>query len=101
MKCRRSGKSQITILGISSRGDVQPLVAHGAGLQHNGHQVHVVAGDEFDSFIRHAGLEFISLGVNIQAAMQAHTDLFRFMACIKNRKLKASEMEQDAIVATF
>ena len=57
---------RIVILGIGSRGDVQPLVALGVGLQKKGHQVDVVSGDEFEGLVGVAGLGFIPLGVNIQ-----------------------------------
>ena len=92
---------EITIVAIGSRGDVQPLVALGVGLQQKGHLVHVVAGDEFESLIQGAKLGFSPLGMNIQAAMESHTDLFRFMASIKDRVLKVCETTQDAVVSTF
>jgi sterol 3beta-glucosyltransferase len=94
-------KMRITIMAIGSRGDVQPLVALGVGLQHIGHQVHIVAGDEFNSLIKGAKLDFIPLGINIQTVIESHTNIFSFMASIKDKILKASEIEQDAIVATF
>lgn len=88
-------------MAIGSRGDVQPLAALGVGLKSRGHQVTLVAGDEFDSFVRDAKLEFMPLGIKIQPVMEGQNDIFRFMASIRDKVLKASEMEQDAIVSTF
>ena len=92
---------RITIRAIGSRGDVQPLVVLGVGLQHKGHHVRMVAGDEFATMVTSAQLEFTSLGLNIQAAMADHTNIFRFTHSITDRVLQAVEGEQDAIVATI
>ena len=92
---------RITIMGIGSRGDVQPLVALGVGLQRKGHQVCLVAGNEFEALVKGAQLEFAPLGLNIQAAMEEHTNIFRFAHSITDRILAACEGEQDAIVATI
>ena len=91
----------ITMVAIGSRGDVQPLVALGAGLRNAGNQVHIVAGDEFERLITGANLEFIPLGINIQAAMESQTSIFRFMESIKDQVLKSCKIEQDAIISTF
>ncbi len=92
---------RITIMAIGSRGDVQPLVALGVGLKCKEHSVRVVAGDEFESMVTSAQLEFTSLGLNIQAAMAEHTNIFRFAHSITDKVLQAAEGEQDAIVATI
>ncbi len=92
---------RITIMGIGSRGDAQPLVALGVGLQRKGHHVRVVAGNEFDALVAGAQLEFTPLGLNIQAAMERHTNIFRFAHSITGKILKACEGKQDAIVATI
>jgi len=91
----------ITLLAIGSRGDVQPLVALGVGLLRRDRRVRLVAGDEFEGLVRGAGLEFVPLGLEMQPAMEAQTDLFRFMASIRDNVLRASQGEHDAIVATF
>lgn len=52
---------RITILTAGSRGDVQPYVALGVGLQAAGHQVRLATHDDFMSFIESHGLEFASL----------------------------------------
>ncbi len=58
---------RITILAIGTRGDIQPLVALGAGLQSTGrHQVCFVAPDDFSALAAGAGLDFHSLGLSIR-----------------------------------
>ncbi|MBN1287065.1 MAG: glycosyltransferase [Anaerolineae bacterium] len=92
---------QITIMAIGSRGDVQPLVALGLGLQRAGHEVRLVAGDEFESLAVQYGLPFVRLGVNIREAMQATRDIFRFMRGITGNVLSACrDGDGDAIMAT-
>ncbi|MBN1428004.1 MAG: glycosyltransferase family 1 protein [Anaerolineae bacterium] len=92
---------RITMMAIGSRGDVQPLVALGAGLLQAGHQVRLAAGDEFEGLVAGADLEFVPLGFNIQAIMQQHTDFFRFAHDITDSVLKACDGKEDAIVATL
>jgi sterol 3beta-glucosyltransferase len=92
---------RITMMAIGSRGDVQPVIALGVGLKKAGYQVHIVAGDEFDGLIEGADLEFFPLGINIQSAMESHTNFFHFMKSIQDQVLRACKVEQDAIVSTF
>jgi len=55
----------ITVLAIGTRGDVQPLVALGVGLQQTGrHKVRFVAPDDFGTLAREHGLDFFPLGIN-------------------------------------
>ncbi len=49
---------RITILTIGSRGDVQPYVALGAGLQAKGHRIRLATHACFEAMIRDLGLEF-------------------------------------------
>ncbi len=46
----------ITIIAFGTRGDVQPLLALGKGLEQAGHQVCMVAGANFESWIQQHGL---------------------------------------------
>ena len=92
---------RVTIMAIGSRGDVQPLVALGRGLRSSGHEVRVVAGDEFEGLLRSAALEFVPLGIQIQQAMAVHRNIFRFMKSITGQILSACPDDQDAIVSTF
>ena len=52
----------IAVLTGGSRGDVQPYVALGVGLQRAGHQVRVPAPECFRSLITEAGLQFMPSG---------------------------------------
>ncbi|MGB3510903.1 MAG: glycosyltransferase [Microcoleaceae cyanobacterium] len=53
---------RITILAWGTRGDVQPYIALGLGLQAEGHQVKIASLDIFEDFISNKGLNFASLG---------------------------------------
>jgi sterol 3beta-glucosyltransferase len=52
---------RFTILAHGSRGDVQPYVALGIGLQRAGHTVCLAAPELFESFVTGHGLEFAPL----------------------------------------
>jgi UDP:flavonoid glycosyltransferase YjiC (YdhE family) len=52
---------RITIITIGTRGDVQPYVALGLGLQAAGHEVCVATHLPFESFIRDYGLQFFPI----------------------------------------
>jgi sterol 3beta-glucosyltransferase len=60
----------ITILAFGSRGDVQPCVALGLGLQRAGHKVRLAAFSRFGAFIESRGLDFFSLGVDIHDLLE-------------------------------
>ncbi|PPS46144.1 hypothetical protein B1A85_06355 [Chroococcidiopsis sp. TS-821] len=62
---------QITILAIGSRGDVQPYIALGLGLQAAGHQVQLASYARFAEFVRSYGIEFAAVGANPQDYIQA------------------------------
>ena len=56
-----------TLLAIGTRGDVQPLLALGSGLQRTGrHQICFVAPDDLEDLVRDAGLDFFPLGIKIR-----------------------------------
>lgn len=61
---------KITILTIGSRGDVQPYVALGKGLQQAGFTVRLATHDTFAPLIHEAGLQLFPMGGNIQAITQ-------------------------------
>ena len=52
---------RIAILVQGSRGDVQPGIALGVGLQQAGHQVIVATHQLFETFVREHGLEFMAI----------------------------------------
>lgn len=58
---------KVTIIAPGSRGDVQPYVALGTGLQAAGHSVSVLAFQEFSDLIAAHGLEFVDLGGRVEA----------------------------------
>ena len=62
---------RITILAAGSRGDVQPYVALGLGLQQAGHEVRLVAGNDFKIFIESRGLGFFPAGVAVHELFEA------------------------------
>jgi UDP:flavonoid glycosyltransferase YjiC (YdhE family) len=91
---------QITLLAVGSRGDVQPLVALGAGLQHAGYTVRLVAGDDFETLATGYGLNFVPLGVNMQQKLKAATGFFQVLHDITDDVIYASQ-GADAIVSTI
>ncbi len=61
----------ITLITAGSRGDVQPYLALGKGLKEAGHEVIVLATDDFETLVTEAGLIFRSTGVSVQAILQS------------------------------
>lgn len=51
----------ITILAVGSRGDVQPFVALGVGLQVKGYQVRIAAACDYEALVHSYGLAFAPL----------------------------------------
>ncbi len=65
---------KIAICVMGSRGDVQPLVALGKGLQAEGHAVILATHQEFQPMVRQAGLWFHLLrGLDPKASMEKFT----------------------------
>lgn len=60
---------KITILLIGTRGDVQPYVALGKGLQQKGYAVKIAAPLNFKSFIENQALEYAPIRVNLKELM--------------------------------
>lgn len=52
----------IVIQLVGSRGDIQPFIAIGLGLQSHGHRVRIATHPTFQAFIESHGLEFFSIG---------------------------------------
>jgi MGT family glycosyltransferase len=61
---------RIVIIAPGSRGDVQPYIALGKGLQNAGHHVRLVSHSNFESLITSYGLEFWSFGNDVQDAVE-------------------------------
>ena len=65
----------ITMTVFGTRGDVQPMVALGKGLQVAGHRVKLLTHQEFETFVRDAGLDFHLLpGVDMKAMVGRATE---------------------------
>ncbi|MEA2575730.1 MAG: sterol 3beta-glucosyltransferase [Chloroflexia bacterium] len=65
----RNPNSQIAIIALGSRGDVQPFVALGLGLRAAGHQVRIAAAADYGPLVEAYGLEFARLGGSIRELM--------------------------------
>src|SRR5205085_2394969 len=61
----------VSIVASGTRGDVQPYVALGQGLQQAGYRVRVLTNENFESLVTEAGLGFASTGENIEAIIQS------------------------------
>ena len=61
---------KITIATVGTRGDVQPYVALGLGLQSAGHQVQIATDPLFQAFIENYGLGFTAVNADPRQAIQ-------------------------------
>lgn len=62
---------QITIVTVGTRGDVEPFVALGIGLQKTGHSVTIATHAMFESFVTDNGLQFALVSGNVQEAINS------------------------------
>jgi len=62
---------RIAIIALGSRGDVQPYIALGQGLQAAGHVVRLVTHENFDTLVMAHGLEFWSVRGNVQEIIES------------------------------
>ncbi len=67
---------KLTIATAGSRGDVQPYVALGLGLQAAGHEVKIAADHQFEGFVTGHGLSFAPLSTDSRSA---------FSDCVEHR----------------
>ena len=61
---------RIVIIAPGSRGDVQPYIALGKGLQNAGHHIRLVSHSNFESLVTSYGLEFWSFGNDVKDAVE-------------------------------
>ena len=61
---------RIVIIAPGSRGDVQPYIALGKGLQNAGHYIRLVSHGNFESLVTSYGLEFCSFGNDVREAVE-------------------------------
>jgi UDP:flavonoid glycosyltransferase YjiC (YdhE family) len=64
---------RITILTVGSRGDVQPFIALGLGLQQAGHTVQLATHSPFQAMVHSYGLEFAPIEGDVPALMAGET----------------------------
>jgi sterol 3beta-glucosyltransferase len=62
---------KIVIAASGSRGDVQPYVALGKGLQDAGYSVRVLSTIDFEGLVRGAGLDYTPTGESIEQMLQS------------------------------
>ena len=62
---------QITIVTVGTRGDVEPFVALGIGLQKAGHVVKIATHEMFKDFVTENGLGFALVSGNVQEAINS------------------------------
>jgi len=83
---------RIAIAAIGTMGDVQPFVALALTLMKRGHSVVLCATSDFEAFVTGQGVEFATLGSDIQAFMrQSQFDL----VMSKNSLLYAPKLLRD------
>ena len=86
---------RIAIIALGSRGDVQPYIALGRGLNQAGHTVRLVTNKNYGPLVQSHGLDFWPLFVDIQAIakspeMQAQLEKGSFIAVMRYA-LKAAQ----------
>lgn len=64
----------ITIIASGTRGDVQPILALSQGLRDAGHEIVIVAGSNFETWIREHGFGFIPT-IDMEAVMASEKGL--------------------------
>ena len=92
---------RITILAFGSRGDVQPYVALGLGLQRAGHKVRLVALSQFKAFVESRGLDFYSLGIDMRDLRKAGREFKPSMERMQASFWQASQGTEAIIFSTL
>jgi len=65
-----ASKMRVLLFGFGSRGDVQPFIALGKGLQRAGYEVTLAVGKNFESWVKSEGLPFEPIRVDVEALVQ-------------------------------
>jgi UDP:flavonoid glycosyltransferase YjiC (YdhE family) len=68
---------KFVLAGHGTRGDVEPCAAVGRELLHRGHEVRMAVPPDVVGFAESAGLAAVACGLDTQATMDAHRDLWR------------------------
>lgn len=90
---------RITILAGGSRGDVQPYVALGQGLQEAGHTVRLLSTEDFHDLVTEHGLDFMSTGGSSQAVardLQALIEQGKTLKVFSQMKIAAEKQAVQA-----
>lgn len=61
---------RITVVALGTRGDVQPMMALARGLRSAGHDICMVAGSNFERWVRDEGFDF-EASIDIEALMRS------------------------------
>jgi len=83
---------RITIVALGTRGDVQPMLALSKGLQAAGHSLRLVAGANFESWVRSHGFGFVA-SVDMEAIMQSE-DGIRWSQTSDSPRMQLKMMKQ-------
>jgi len=68
---------KFVLAGHGTRGDVEPCAAVGRELLHRGHEVCMAVPPDMVGFAESAGLAAVACGLDTQATLDAHRDLWR------------------------
>ncbi|MEO0811406.1 MAG: glycosyltransferase, partial [Myxococcota bacterium] len=58
-------------MSLGTRGDIQPFLALANGLSARGHRVTVAAPDNFESWVRGHGVDFVPLGIDMESFIRS------------------------------
>jgi UDP:flavonoid glycosyltransferase YjiC (YdhE family) len=95
----------LTIVAIGSRGDIQPYIALGQGLQQAGHDVRLNTHLDFEALVREHDLEFAPLHGNVrdlmgsEAGAATETGLIRSRARVSRHRTMIVGMLGDCLTA--
>mgnify|MGYP005844334155 CR=1 FL=1 len=87
---------RILLFGFGSRGDVQPLIALGKGLQRAGYAVSLAAGINFQSLVEGEGLEFEPVHVDVEQYMKTEIGQAWLGESSHNPRLEMQNMKRMA-----
>ncbi|WP_435009491.1 glycosyltransferase [Tundrisphaera lichenicola] len=88
---------KILILGLGSRGDVQPFVALALGLTEAGHQVKLATGTDFREFVEGRGVDYFPIRADFSAMARSEAG----KAAIEGKSGKALATLKSSILPTF
>ncbi|MDO8963260.1 MAG: glycosyltransferase, partial [Coriobacteriia bacterium] len=88
-------RSQVVIVAVGSRGDVQPHVALGVELARAGRDVRVLTSSDFRGLVEDHGLEFADAGASTEAIAAEMHDLLEegnFLKILSSMRESAETM---------